>query len=454
MKNFIYKSVIICITLIIYSCEEFIEIDPPRNELSSEVIFKDVTTAEAFLAEIYAKVRDKSLLSGNNLGAYYTLSLYTDDLINNNAQYTAEQNFFNNNLLDTDHSVLTTWADNYHIIYLCNRFLEGVENADFPTNQKNFMSGQVLYLRSYIYYLMTKVFGDIPYTKSTDYETNKKLYKVKEEELYQFLKTDLLLSLENFNHNKDVLDKTKASYWSSKVLLAKILLETNENSLAIQHINEVLNGPFTIENVADKFLKNSRSTLFHFKPSQEGVSTHEGRLLIFTTLPPPSISLSNDLINSFETQDLRFIHWIKELNSDNQSYYHSFKYKQNQPSSNSLEYSVVVRIEEAYYIAIEALLKMGNTTEALTLWNEIREINGLPQWTTAPTNSIEELLSDKRKEFFCEKGMRFCDLKRNNKLNESMSITKASWKSHNQYWPIPLSEIMLNNNLLPQNNGY
>src|SRR5690606_25640271 len=82
MKNFIYKSVIICITLIIYSCEEFIEIDPPRNELSSEVIFKDVTTAEAFLAEIYAKVRDKSLLSGNNLGAYYTLSLYTDDLIN------------------------------------------------------------------------------------------------------------------------------------------------------------------------------------------------------------------------------------------------------------------------------------------------------------------------------------------------------------------------------------
>uniref|UniRef100_UPI00125073EA RagB/SusD family nutrient uptake outer membrane protein n=1 Tax=Acinetobacter seifertii TaxID=1530123 RepID=UPI00125073EA len=85
----------------------------------------------------------------------------------------------------------------------------------------------------------------------------------------------------------------------------------------------------------------------------------------------------------------------------------------------------------------------------------VRHLAGLGDISGAITKEslLEEILSENRREFFSERGIRFLDLKRNDKL-DFLNVVKPNWKSFHLLWPIPLSELALNQSLNPQNNGY
>ncbi|MNL06269.1 SusD family protein [compost metagenome] len=70
------------------------------------------------------------------------------------------------------------------------------------------------------------------------------------------------------------------------------------------------------------------------------------------------------------------------------------------------------------------------------------------------TEIIDAVLSERRLELFTEHGHRFFDLKRTGKLNTVLSDTKLQWKNTNRLLPLPESELLLNTNLNPQNEGY
>jgi hypothetical protein len=61
---------------------------------------------------------------------------------------------------------------------------------------------------------------------------------------------------------------------------------------------------------------------------------------------------------------------------------------------------------------------------------------------------------ERRLELFTEFGHRFFDLKRTGRLEQELSIVKPQWKKINQLLPLPESELVLNPNLNPQNDGY
>src|SRR5690606_13814323 len=145
--------------------------------------------------------------------------------------------------------------------------------------------------------------------------------------------------------------------------------------------------------------------------------------------------------------------WIASVIFNGQSWYRPYKYK-NLSGSNHNEYSVVYRIEEAYFIAGEALAKQNRLTEAISYLNAIRERAGLPSLNPlSQEDFINELLLEKRREFFAEFGYRFFDLKRFGKLEE-LNIVKPNWTLHHRLLPLPQKELLLNQNLTPQNQGY
>ena len=75
------KKLLITIIVLfgLISCEPFVEVEPPKERLISETVFEDAATVESALANIYVKMRQEGLVSGN-FGLSISIGIYTDEL--------------------------------------------------------------------------------------------------------------------------------------------------------------------------------------------------------------------------------------------------------------------------------------------------------------------------------------------------------------------------------------
>ena len=133
---------------------------------------------------------------------------------------------------------------------------------------------------------------------------------------------------------------------------------------------------------------------------------------------------------------------------------HAFKYKTVGNTAVSAEYSILLRLEEQYLIAAEAAAELGEWDTCNEMLNALRFRAGLEEITVSTKETaLNAVLKERRVELFCEFGHRFYDLKRRTHLSD-LSIVKTNWQPHFSVLPLPESELLLNPNLLPQNNGY
>ena len=120
----------------------------------------------------------------------------------------------------------------------------------------------------------------------------------------------------------------------------------------------------------------------------------------------------------------------------------------------NVENSVVLRLAELYLIHAEANFQLSNFREAENDLNLLRKRANLPMLSNLSQHDLEQAILDEYKhELFTEYGHRFFDLKRWNRLNE-LQNSIPTWKPFMEKLPLPEKEILLNNNLKPQNDGY
>ncbi|WP_084404243.1 RagB/SusD family nutrient uptake outer membrane protein [Flavobacterium tegetincola] len=190
-------------------------------------------------------------------------------------------------------------------------------------------------------------------------------------------------------------------------------------------------------------------------PRTDGQNTQEGETFIFTSGPPPTVALSDQLLNDFEIGDQRKIQWVKTIIDGSDSWSHVNKYRQKSNTSGAMEYSVVFRLAEQYLIRGEARAQQGDLIGAKEDLNKIRNTAGLANTTALSKSDIlTALLQERKVELFTEMGHRFFDLKRTNQLDAALTVVKPGWNTTDRLFPLPESEISLNPNLNPQNNGY
>lgn len=456
MKKTVYY--IMCSFCMLFSsCEDFIEIDFPRTQVSAENIYNDPALVDAVLADIYVQMRDHSLFSGGLNGTGVLLGLYTDELQNWNTSNTSYHNFYTNTLIPSETLLLSIWSKNYKIIYQCNSVIEGVTaSKTIDEIQKKRLIGEALFVRTLTFFYLTQIFGEIPYPINTDYRINNTLSKQNEAEIKKLLLMDAEETLSLLEGVQSDHLNIRPSQSAVETLLAKLNLYTENWNQAIHFSDKIINNPlFKLEPDVNKvFLKESKSTVWQLKSGLEGQNTNEAQSYIFTAIPPPNRSISKKLWESFESGDLRKSLWIKEIGTDSERFYHSYKYKETQNTTVSKEYSIIFRLEELYYIRLEANLNLGNSQEALTDWNLLRTRYQLPIFNEVPPNWKARLLQERKHEFFCELGHRFFDLKRMESLDVELQQQKSNWKSFHAKWPLPEAELFLNTNLKPQNEGY
>ena len=454
LKRFTVLVAILCML----SCDDFVEVDLPHSQLTATAVFEDEFTATAALVDIYSKMRNEGVLSGSTTGVSLLMGNYADELDFYGNPQAAAVPFYNNSLTATNRDVKNFWDNSYKQIYAANAIIEGVENSStLPQTTRDLLKGEALFIRSLLHFYLTNLYGDLPYVTSTDYLQNKEISRLPVTMVYLNIKNDLDTAISLLPEAYVTPDRARPNKFAAMALLARVNLYAGLWEEASAVATEVINQThlYALETIENSFFINSTNTIWQFMSSVPGNNTTEASTFIFNTGPPPASALRADLINTFESGDLRKEHWTRAVSNASGTWYHSFKYKSNSNTGSSQEYSKVFRLAEIYLIRAEARARQADLISAKQDLNLIRSRSGL-EATTANSQEevIKALVLERRVELFTEFGHRFFDLKRLNLLDETLQPIKMGWNSTDAFFPIPESEMLLNENLAPQNPGY
>ncbi|BFO67406.1 RagB/SusD family nutrient uptake outer membrane protein [Chryseobacterium sp. KCF3-3] len=430
-----------------------LEVETPSNQIGKDKVFADVQTANAALAGLYAGLRDNSPLSGESLGAF--LGVYTDDL---DSYALTDTNgvlaLYHNQQTDTNSTVYSVWSTAYQHIYAANAIIEGVRASALPGNEKNRIEGEALLVRSILLFYLQQLFGAVPYPVSTDYTVNQSLSRVESAEVLSRLEADLLHCGELLPDQYRDAERVYPNRKGAELMLAKVYTLEQKWTQAETVLKAIVGSPlYSFQNDLSKvFQKDSKHIIWQLKPANPGDPVKEAMLYYFSGAAPTGYALSESLISSFESGDLRKQQWMVPVSVGGNTWYRVNKYKNI--TSNDTEDSIVFRLEEVCLLLAEALAQQNKVGEALQYINPVRQRAGLTALASISKEVLlSEILLENRREFFTEMGHRFLDLKRNNKLGD-LQVVKPNWKPFHSLWPVPQKDLLLNPNLKPQNNGY
>lgn len=443
--------------LLLASCENLVEVNDPTNQLGTGQVFEDVQTANAALSGLYAGLRDQSLISG---AGYYTIGTltasYADDLDCYNNDQNGAMDIYRNQQQETNTMIASIWNTAYKQVYYANSIIHGAENSSaLSDTDKNRLKGEALLGRSLLYFYLQQFFGDIPYTTSLDYEHNRSLSKTGSAALLEQLELDLKEAASLLGDNYRDVQRIYPNRKVAELVLARVYLTQQKYPQAEQLAAGILQSPLYQfqPDLNEVFHKTGSHILWQLSPQNNGDATKEASFYYFSGAAPNAYALTPALVSSFADGDLRKQTWMTKVSFNGVSWYRPYKYK-NLSGANTNEYSVVFRLEEVYFILAEALAKQNRLNEALPYLNATRNRAGLSALTSLSAEVfMNELLAEKRREFFSEFGHRFFDLKRLGRLDELKAV-KTNWENSKSLWPLPQNELLLNTNLSPQNPGY
>ena len=443
--------------LVLVGCDDFVDVAVPDSQLTGSVVFQDRTTANAAMVAVYAQLRDSGLLAGNANGSAVSMGLYADELVYYGTNDENVSFLFNNSLLSTTGIVSQLWNDSYHQIYCANAVIEGCSNSTtLATADKNQFIGEATFVRALVHFYLLQVYGDVPYITTTNYEQNRLVTRLPSDAVYARIVADLEQAIALLPESYLTPDRVRANRSVASALLARVCLYKGDWAQAANAASAVLNTPdYVWETDIDKvFLKDCPSTIWQFSPKQAGNNTEEASVFVFESGPPPFVGLRQDLVASFDPNDLRKTHWIGTVTDGTDTWYYANKYKQNGNTGASVEYSIVFRMAELYLIRAEARARQGELSTAQDDLNRVRHLAGLPD-TTAVTGPeiIAAVQQERRWELFTEYGHRFFDLKRMGALDAVLPAVKGGWSTTDAMWPIPETELLANPNMT-QNPGY
>jgi len=456
IKQIIY-AVSVGLLLTAVSCEKWIETDFPNNQLPTELVFEDEQTAEAALAGLYSSLWSNSLLSGGVEGFGLLGGLYTDDI---STVYTPGINgvsdIYYNAQIPNNSVVTNVWTNAYQQIYACNSIIEGVRNSTSLSQKvRDRITGEALFVRSMLYFYLQQIYGEIPYTDTTDYTINSQLARMPENEFMTRIETDMSEAANLLQESYRNAERIYPNRYAAILILAKIKMLLNKNTEAELLLQSVIQSPlYSFQNdLAKVFQKGGGHILWQLKPGNANEATKEAVLYNFTAAPL-SFMVNTDLVSQYSAADLRKQQYITAVTFQSQTHYKVSKYR-NLTGNNPNEYSVIMRLEEVQLLLAEVLIQQGKVGEAVNLINKTRLRAGLAALSTglsAPA-AMNELRIEKRKELFSEQGIRFFDLKRWGMLDQLTGV-KPNWKPFHARWPIPNKELLINPKLNPQNEGY
>jgi len=453
-------------------CRKQLQIPPPYSSIVTSQVFKDSVDATSALLGIYSTLINTGTAMKFGSGAATTfLGMASDELVPFNKGDQQLIQFYNNTLLSTNSWVfIHFWQTTYSLIYRTNAIIDGLKNSTgIQPSVANEIIGEAKFFRSYFYFYLTNLFGDVPLILSTDYKTTLLASRTSKEQVYQQIINDLkdAQALLPDDYSAAGGEKIRANKWGATSLLARVYLYHREWQQAETQSSAIINSDnySLVSDLNSVFLTNSSEAIFQLSISSTTTNnaynaTPEGYNYVRLTPKPPTYYVSNTLLASFENNDRRKVSWLDSTVYRGVAYYYPYKYKVGsaaaQANGTVTEYYMVLRLAEQYLIRAEAKAQQNiDLVGAVSDINVIRSRAGLDSLPSSLTQTeiLQAIAQERKVEFFAEWGHRWLDLNRSGQSNDILPPIKPLWQSYQQLFPIPFSELQADPNLI-QNPGY
>lgn len=467
LKRIIDTSTIAWLAVVIVAagCKKSVIVEPPLGQLTGSVIFEDEGTAVAALAGTYHRmINAAGFASGSFASVSFVTGLAADELVS--FQSGENEQFYRNDLLPRN-QVLTTqlWNLAYNHIYSANAIIEGVhKSAALNEAAKKQLTGEALFIRAFAHFYLVNLWGPVPTVVTTDYLQNNVAEKSPVDSVYRFIESDLLQAATLLNSDyvtgiaQPTNERTRPNAFAAKALLARVYLYMGRWSDAATMATTVIeqSSTYQLVDLSETFLMNNAEAIWQLQAPTPGSNAPDARVYVVTegTLPR-NATLNLSLLADVEPGDGRPVHWIDSTVTNGVTYIFPYKYKETQ-TTETKEYTTIMRLAEQYLVRAEARAELGDMTGAVDDINVVRTRAGLPELADGMTKDdlIDAVMRERRMELFTEWGHRWFDLKRRSLVNQVMAGEKpTTWQDTDQLFPIPETETLINPRLT-QNPGY
>lgn len=459
MRSLLYRSctvLLLCTSLFFSSCKKFTEVPKPQNQILVDDIFTNDAAANSAVAGLYSQLmRPLYYIANTGLSIFPALSadeLYRsipDELLNMVAA-----NDLQPNQVDV---LFYLWNAGFEAIYHCNALLEGFAkpNALTPSLRQQ-LQGEMLFMRAFMYFYLTNLFGDVPLPLSTDYRVNAVLPRTAVAKIYDQILADLEDAIKALPAQAITTGRVRPNKWAAQALLSRVYLYLGRWEDAATTSSAVIaNADFKLETTLESvFLAPSKETIWQLLPVGAPYPTQAQLFIPLNAGARPAFDVTNNLWQSFEPGDKRAQIWLRTLTIGGVTYHHPYKYKYV-GAAPIVENNIVFRVAEQYLIRAEALAKLQQPEAALQDLNKIHERAGLPPLASLTGEPLLRAIEKERfVELFTEWGHRWFDLKRTGRSDAVLAPLKGiGWQSTDTLYPIPEAEL-LRNVYLQQNPGY
>src|SRR5687767_9265416 len=324
------------------SCKKFVDVGLPESQLIGAAVFSSDATATAAQVAIYSQME--------NDGFAYTMMVNSGISSDECANYRTAPDAIamaSNNLTSENTIISALWNRLYKYIYQSNAVLEGLSGSNNLSRHVNDqLRGEALFTRSFFYYYLVNLFGNIPFIAGTDAAINARAEQKDPLQIYEILVSDLkeaynLLVPYYVGSNFGVTsERIRPCKYAAFALLSRIYLHQQNWSAAEVTADTILMSGRCrlVNNLNNVFLKNSEEAIWQLQAVVPKFNAYAGGFLQATGTPSV-ISLAPVFINGFQTGDLRKSEWTKNFSSGNNQYAYPYKFKVGQNSSTITEYT-------------------------------------------------------------------------------------------------------------------
>ncbi len=483
MKNIVSMAFLSCVMLT--SCgNKWLETAQPSTSTESSEAIKSPSQASYAINGIYDIMRGYEYYGARM--TYYGDVTGEDMLANGDTKRAASYYLFEFNKDNTPSSL---WYQPYRVIRNANSVLAYTNSvpASEMTDMLRDIKGQALTMRAMAHFDLVKVFGT-PYSVDqgaslgVPIETEKHEFASKPsrntvKEVFAQVIADLRAADSLLSSAKN---DGKLNRFAAQQLLARAYLYTGDDVKAFSTATTLIKnaesagsskkGQYQLwknEEYGTVWSKDFTSEIL-FQLSVSKVENGPGKEGIGNLLWRSGyndIILSDDYMNllNADPKDVR-LQTITKYTSKQVDYYYLNKYPGNAAENENPEFAdiPILRLSEAYLIAAEAAVKLGDNNSALHYLNAIVS-RANPEQTLSGAVNLDRVMEERRRELVGE-GHRLFDAMRNNLRIERKGkahvspLLRPETKSFDRTYfktvmAIPRREIDVNPNIV-QNAGY
>ena len=489
MKTF--KFIYLLLLAVLFAgCKKFLDL-PPKNQRAVESL-QDV---KSVLAGYLDGVKTKDIKPIVGAFPLFTeqqvmmFEAYSDniDFQNGLPHYLSTQNihakeiFYADMLLWNQYDAPTAiWTKYYEAVGFLNALIDQTATlTDGTPDERDRVMGEMLVHRAFYFFKLLQYFA--PYNKadlgipvylhSGDEVVGVAMPRKPQAEVYKVITDDLKQALalaersaprSNFNvfYNARYINNLLAQvYWFKAESAAK---ESTDYTNAKQYSTAAVNGVETMIpattadiNLAAQGKMLTYPAFYQTGNTYSGISAIYGSTWDYLGFEPKGIPVAADLLSLFSGNDIRKAAYFNGNNL-------SSAWPDGVGSGPKYVHFYLFQPEEAYLVLAEAQYRLGETGDCITTLNKFKSFRNAGDANGLSGNQLlQEIVNERRKEFFTAGDKRWLDLKRYGGVTISRTLrffnknyqVSAAPNDYHYALPIPLTEIQQNPHIIP-NEGW